>query len=88
MVDIESYYIIKDYSFNYDVIGFVIIEPNEVALLPSVLIDTEIAENSCMIANNKEKPFLLQILNSDKKTLSAKYGIHWILVTDLRCGGS
>jgi hypothetical protein len=45
--------------FDYDTIGFVTIKPNEIALLPFVSMNADIAENSCTVINNKEEPFLL-----------------------------
>ncbi|MDR2081671.1 MAG: hypothetical protein LBP54_07305 [Campylobacteraceae bacterium] len=71
-VDIESYYVIYDYVFDYDAIGFITIEPHEVVLAPYVSMDADIAEDSCIVINNKEKPFLLQMLESGKKTLLGK----------------
>jgi hypothetical protein len=68
-VDIKSYYKTYGYFFDYDAIGFVTIEPNEVVLLSFVSIDVDIAENACEVVNNKEKSFLLEVLGSDKKTL-------------------
>jgi hypothetical protein len=71
-VDIDSYYKTYGYWFDYDAIGFVTIEPNEIVLMSSISMDADIAENSCKVINNKEESFLWQILDSDKKTLLSR----------------
>jgi hypothetical protein len=72
-VDIDSYYKTDDIVFDDGEIGAITIKPNEVVLVPSVSMDMEIAQDSCKVINNKEEPFLLQLLSSDKKTLLGKF---------------
>jgi hypothetical protein len=71
-VNIESYYKTDGYVFGDGQIGSFRIEPNEVVLLPSVSVDMDVAEDSCIVINNKEEWFLFQLLDSDKKTLFGK----------------
>ncbi|MDR1007880.1 MAG: hypothetical protein LBL65_04860 [Campylobacteraceae bacterium] len=63
----------NSYLFDNDnMIGFFTVEPDEVVLLPSVLIDADIAENSCRLVNavnNEKESFLFQMLISNQKTL-------------------
>jgi hypothetical protein len=65
----------SSYLFDYDAIGFIAIEPYEVVLIPSILLDVDIVENSCRLANvidNGKGSLLLNMLISNQKTLVGK----------------